>query len=470
MKENKVKISDLIAKRFDPYFHSSFFYEELALLSKSSYKLYKLDELCTQITDGTHYTPEYVENGVKFISVKDIKENEISFKDAKFISLKEHQTLIKRCKPECGDVLLTKIGTIGNVCVIPQDAPDFSIFVSVALLKPKKNIITSKYLQVALSTFFAKSQMKRELKGIGVPDLHLENIRNIQIPVPNSIKDQDKIVEMYVNSYKNKLKKYNNAKDLLELINDILLKELNIIIPKINNKKEFKTTISSILGSRLDPKYHQPKYEAFEKYMKVNTKDLYRLEDICDEIISGQRPKGGASHLKEGIPSLGGEHVFRDGTIETENLKFISEDFHKKQIKSKIKPLDLILVKDGATTGKIGIIPEEYPFKMANINEHVFILRCKKHINPYYILVLLLSEIGQIQIDREVSGATIMGITKDSLKNILIPLPSHNIQTSIANEYNKHLKQAQQLKKEADEEFKKSKARVERIILGEENL
>lgn len=470
MQENKVKISDLIAKRFDPYFHSTIFYEEMNLLNKSPYKLYKLDELCIQITDGTHYTPKYIENGVKFISVKDIKENEINFKDTKFISFEEHQALIKRCNPLCGDVLLTKIGTIGNICVIPKGSPDFSIFVSVALLKPRKNIITSEYMQVALSTFFAKSQMKRELKGIGVSDLHLENICNIQIPVPDSIKEQDKIVEIYANSYKNKLRKYEKAKELLESINDILLKELNISIPKIDNKKEFKTTISNILGNRLDPKYHQPKYEYLAKCIKINTEDLYSLEDICDKIISGQRPKGGVSQVKEGIPSLGGEHVLRDGTIETENLKFIPEDFHKKQIKSKIKPLDIILVKDGATTGKVGIVSKEYPFKEANINEHVFILRCKKHINPYYILAFLLSEIGQTKIEREVSGATIMGITKDSLKNILIPLPSPNIQISIANEYNMRLKKAKQLKKEADEEFEKTKARVERIILGEETL
>ena len=63
-----------------------------------------------------------------------------------------------------------------------------------------------------------------------------------------------------------------------------------------------------------------------------------------------------------------------------------------------------------------------------------------------------------------------MGITKDSLKNILIPLPSHNTQILIANEYNRRLEQAQNLKKEADKEFEKSKAKVERIILGEENL
>lgn len=139
-------------------------------------------------------------------------------------------------------------------------------------------------------------------------------------------------------------------------------------------------------------------------------------------------------------------------------------------MKSKIKPLDIILVKDGATTGKVGIIPEDYPYNEANINEHVFILRCKDNIDPYYLLTFLMSDIGQIQIEREISGATIMGITKDSLKNILIPIPSVSIQNSISNKYKKCLELAEQLKSEANSEYEKAKQRVENIILGKESL
>ena len=193
----------------------------------------------------------------------------------------------------------------------------------------------------------------------------------------------------------------------------------------------------------------------------------YILGELCT-IENGSREKGGA--IKFGIPSIGGEQIDINGKIINEKMKYISEEHFLKMKQGILKQGDILLVKDGATTGKVGIIPEEYPFKEANINEHVFILRCKKHINPYYILAFLLSEIGQTQIEREISGATIMGITKDSLKNILIPLPSYNTQILIANEYNMRLEQAQNLKKEADKEFEKSKARVERIILGEENL
>lgn len=473
MQENRVKISDLMSNRFDPYFHLPRFYNEMEELKKSPFKIYKLIDLCTQITDGTHYTPTYTDSGIKFISVKDIKENSIDFDNTKFISQEEHNLFIKRCNPEPGDLLLTKIGTIGNVCIVPNDAPDFSIFVSVALLKLNKNIVSPIYMQAALSTYFAKSQMQRELKGIGVPDLHLENICNIQIPIPDKVEEQNKIAEILQKAYIKKQIKHTKAQDLIASVNKFVSDKLNIKSPKINKQKVYKVAIDNLYNNRIDTKYHQPKYEELEKNIQSNNKKIYSLvslDNICEEVISGQRPKGGVSQISEGIPSIGGEHVYKDGTIATENLKYIPEDFHNEQLKSRIEPLDIILVKDGATTGKVGIIPENYPFKDANINEHVFILRCKDNINPYYLLTFLMSDIGQMEIEREISGATIMGISKDSLKNILIPIPNISIQNSISIEYKKCLEQAEQLKSEANKEYKKAKERVENIILGKENL
>lgn len=464
MQENKIKISDLIAKRFDPYFHSPIFYEEMNLLGKSPYKLYKIDELCTQITDGTHYTPEYVKNGIKFISVKDIKENEIDFNDTKFITLEEHQALIKRCNPVCGDVLLTKIGTIGNVCVIPENSPNFSIFVSVALLKPRKDIITSKYLQVALSTFFAKSQMKRELKGIGVPDLHLENICNIQIPVPDDINEQDKIVEIYTNSYKNKLRKYGKAKDLLESINDILFKELNIIIPKIDDKKEFKTTISNMLGSRLDPKYHQPKYEELVNILETN-QDCVNLFEAFDSkgLTKGYLPK---EKEKDGdVSYLQIRNINLDGTVGIKNLASAKGDIFKQY--QKLNKNDIIVVATGATIGKIGLWKDE---ENCYLGGDMYKFHTNTNFYPYYVLAYLLSPLGQLQIKRCITGATNGHISSADIENIRIIKPNLTIQKTISDKFKNYLEQAQNLKKEADKEFEKTKARIERIILGEETL
>jgi len=94
----------------------------------------ELDEICYKITDGTHHTPNYTSSGVAFISVKDINDNKIDFSKCKYISREQHEALIKRCNPEKNDLLITKSGTIGRMAIVPEK-PEFSLFVSVALIK-----------------------------------------------------------------------------------------------------------------------------------------------------------------------------------------------------------------------------------------------------------------------------------------------------------------------------------------------
>lgn len=459
-----------IQKRLDVDYNLPIYQKELDLLNKSKFKLRELRELCIKITDGTHYTPNYVEEGVKFVSVKDIKENQIDFENTKYITTEEHKELIKRCNPEHGDILLTKVGTIGNACVIPETAPEFSIFVSVALLKPNKTIINPYYLQICLSSEFAKMQMKRELKGIGVPDLHLENIAKIKIPVPENLCEQENIVKKMQEAYKNKSNKEIEAETIINSFENEIYSKLDVCTPEFKFKQCYKISANNIKKKRIDAFYYQPDFEDIALSIKKSKYKVIPLIDIIDTVISGQRPQGGVSQIKEGVPSLGGEHVLANGLIEPEKLKYIPIDFHHKHITSRAFPLDIILVKDGATTGKVGIIPESYPHKEININEHVFILRVKKEVNPYYVFAYLKTQMAQIQIKREVVGGTIMGIVKDSLNNILIPYEdkNFNIQNEIAQEYKKRLEQYMILKNDAIQNFYDAKNLVEKMILGEE--
>ena len=117
----------------------------------------RLNELCRLITDGAHHTPIYAEEGIPFISVKNISSGVLSFDHCRFISTHEHTTLIKRCNPEIGDVLFTKIGTTGIAVEITTDIP-FSIFVSVALLK-----ILNKHLSPSIAV---RLRVKKKVQNL----------------------------------------------------------------------------------------------------------------------------------------------------------------------------------------------------------------------------------------------------------------------------------------------------------------
>ena len=156
--------------------------------SSSSFKFPKraLVELCTQITDGTHITPTYLSEGVPFLSVKNVNtaSGELDFADVRFISNEAHAILCKACRPERGDILYTKVGATFGIPKLVDVDHKFSIFVSLALLKPDSSTIDPLYLARVLGLDYVLSQARRLVSGIAVPDLHLREIRTFMIPVP----------------------------------------------------------------------------------------------------------------------------------------------------------------------------------------------------------------------------------------------------------------------------------------------
>jgi type I restriction enzyme, S subunit len=207
-------ISQVSGGRFDGYYHGEFFERLPITIKNGHYPTEKLETLCLKITDGTHYTPTYVSSGVPFISVKNVRRSTISFEDIKYITKEEHLDLTKRAKPEPNDILLTKIGTIGLSAVIPHGLPDFSIFVSVALLKPFESV-NSYFLSEVISSPIVLNQFERDLKGTGVPDLHLENICKVNIPLP-PLEIQEKIVAEITTRREQAKRLQTEAKTVLE--------------------------------------------------------------------------------------------------------------------------------------------------------------------------------------------------------------------------------------------------------------
>ena len=151
-----------------------------------------LDHLATKITDGAHHTPDYVSRGVPFISVKDIREGVIHFDHTRFISPQTHGALTKRCHPEPGDVLITKSGTIGRTAVVTSDRP-FSLFVSVALIKPVRPLVNPQFVRLSLDAYVQSIDVAQDVKGGLLKNLHVEDLRLVPVPIPPSA-EQSRIV------------------------------------------------------------------------------------------------------------------------------------------------------------------------------------------------------------------------------------------------------------------------------------
>ena len=140
--------------------------------------------------------------------------------------------------------------------------------------------------------------------------------------------------------------------------------------------------------------------------------EVNRLKFLLSSLESGSRETGGGSQLDEGVFSLGGEHINWDGTLNLENTKLISEEYYNSMNQGKLKINDILLVKDGATIGKTAIITKKEFDKMA-VNEHVFLMRSNKRINPKLLYYLICSDSGFKQIKLTEVGSAQGGINQD---------------------------------------------------------
>jgi type I restriction enzyme S subunit len=153
----------------------------------------RLMETCEKITDGTHQTPKYFDKGVVFLSSRNVTSGIIDWDNIKHIDTKQHLEMHKRVAPRRGDILLAKNGTTGVAAIVDRDTV-FDIYVSLAHLRTLP-VIRPHFLLHFINSPNAKEQFNKRLKGIGVPNLHLEEIREVRISFPINLKKQDEIVE-----------------------------------------------------------------------------------------------------------------------------------------------------------------------------------------------------------------------------------------------------------------------------------
>ena len=155
--------------------------------------------------------------------------------------------------------------------------------------------------------------------------------------------------------------------------------------------------------------------------MNKNNWTYKKLGEIAS-FASGSRPSGGVRLITQGVLSLGGEHIGRNGYIDLSTPKYVSEQYFKDNTKGHLKNGDILLCKDGALSGKVALVREELQNNSAMVNEHVFIIRTDLLYQPY-LFNFLFSPIGQSELKARITGAAQGGINGTNLKTILIPIP-----------------------------------------------
>lgn len=333
----------------------------------------RADEFCESVRDGTHDSPKPVAvAGKPLITSKHIKGGNLDLENSYSISEDDFDKINKRSLVEKWDVLISMIGTLGQVFLV-NEAPTYAIK-NIGLFKTKSED-DGTWLSYYLQSPPAKNFIDTNSQGSTQQYLSLKTLRSFPILVPPS--EQDKKAVNLVLSEIDKLIELNRkTNSTLEEIAKAIFKSWFVDFDPVRAKAKGRPTgLPSEISDLFPDELVESEIGEIPKGWEVKT-----LGDCNFEIESGRRPKGGIDKsLNDGIPSVGAESIDSIGKFDYAKVKHVTLEFASSVKKGWVKNFDVALYKDGGKPGqfipRVGLYGEDFPFKKFLVNEHVFLLR-----------------------------------------------------------------------------------------------
>ena len=184
----------------------------------------RMNDFC-YVTDGTHDSPKPVEEGVPLITGKCISNGFIDFDEAYFISLKDHENIKKRSGLSTGDILFSNIGTVGNCCIVNYNQ-EFSVK-NVIIFKPNNTSKTA-YLYYWMLNDSMQAVFATQTNGASQQFVGLNFMRRHKILVPEL---------KVLTAFGNIIKPIIEQKNMLQKTNDNLIKQRDLLLPRLMSGK-----------------------------------------------------------------------------------------------------------------------------------------------------------------------------------------------------------------------------------------
>ena len=342
----------------------------------------------TDIYLGVTHTPEYVWDGVPFLSVKDISGGNIVFDNCKYISEEEYNSLSEGAKPKVGDMLFCRVGTIGKPIIIPEGTPKFGSFVSLGYLRNKDSSRCKlEYLKHWMNSKSFFQQVQSNVKGASQVNLNTGWLSKFEVPLPE-LNDQCHIVEIL-----------NKCEEVINIRNLELYK------------------LDELIKARF--------VEMFE-----NLEDTVRLGDCCEvHARIGWQALTRDEHMQSGEYMLVTGTDFIDGRVNYDTCVYVEKERYEMDPYIILRENDVLITKDGSI-GKVAVVHDLV--KPATLNGGVFVVRPDDRFNKEYISYVFRGPLFERFVELAKTGATIKHLNQKHLVEFEIPLPSSKEQEEFA--------------------------------------
>jgi restriction endonuclease S subunit len=452
---------DMLADRFDPMYYHPKYMSLIKLLKQTNFEVKSFGEISELITDmgafSLYNVEHFVKEGIPFIRVQNIKEGELDLTDLKYINGDYHNKL-KKSQLKPNDILLTTKGTIGVATVVPENLGEANISQNLVRIVVKE-YISPMFVSTFLNSDFGRIQTERGSTGNIQKYLNFQKIRSIEIPIPPR-PIQDKIASIMQNAYEERKESLQRAAELLNSIDDLILDELGIEIPKAKAKWYYSIKRGDI-EDRLDAEFYNPNYITTIKALKRSKYGFSNLKEISKQITRGVEV-GSGEYKEDGVPFLRVQNI-QKYEINFDDCVFISEEVYNNLKRYKIEPNDVLFTKDG-TIGLSTLVPEG--IQDCIISSGISRIKLNENVNPKYVVAVLNTDFLRLQAERKSYGSVIVHFSLSELERLKTPLPPLEIQNKMANEIENRREETKNLIIRAETVIGEAKKRVERMILG----
>jgi type I restriction enzyme S subunit len=440
-------------ERLDPRFHHPRFH---SLHRLSHYPT--LGSISIVVTKGESPLwrgDDFVSEGVPFIKAENISDQSIHLEDVDHVTPEVHARM-RRSQLKPGHVVLSMAGTIGVAAVIPETLPEANTNQDLAKIVLKSGI-NPHYVATFLNSDLGCLQTERLSTGTTRQHINFEQIKSIQIPIPDRT-IQDAIADKMDAAYQRKQELEAKVKALLESIDGYVLDQVG------HDWGADPPTAAESAGpafftvwrhntSRLDPKRYRWQSEI------EDTEGLQHL----GELLIPRRDKVDRDEYEFEDLQLITLHF--EGTIEPRDVPSWRTDI--KGTLYFAHPGDLVYSKIDARNGAIGLVPDELG-KVAVTSEYPVYQVQEDVILPAYLKMILRSSRFTALLKALASGHSgRKRIYPDTVEDIYMPVPTIEKQREIAEEVQRRRERATILQEEAERVVAEAKAEVERMILGE---
>ncbi|MEZ9009363.1 restriction endonuclease subunit S [Vibrio sp. 10N.247.311.59] len=377
-----------------------------------------------KIKIGLTHTPKYVAEGRPFLSSKNISNGYIDFKDIKYMSEDEFQTLPKSAKPDVGDILFTRVGSnLGNPIVL-EDEREFGIFVSLGAITVNE-LCDNYYVKHWMDTQYFWKQVEQKVAGGAKNNLNSSWLKEFKLMLP-LLTEQHKIASF--------LSKVDEKIGLLSEKKDKLTEYKRGVMQQLFNGKWHEqdgklTFVPPTLRFKADdgsefPDWEEKKFNDCFEFFTTNSLSRDKLSYTSGEV---KNIHYGDIHTK-----------FRTVFLVTqESVPSIAEAVDTKKIKTQSYCQDGDLVfadasEDYADIGKCIEIRDLGDIKLVS-GLHTHLARPKEKFALGYQAYLQKSWKMRYQIMRIAQGTKVLGISTKQLAQIDVPIPCYDEQEKIAS-------------------------------------